>query len=268
MSKRRFSMETLEDRTVPAQATVTGTLPDPLVPRTSHDHAHHVGVNIPDVGPNPGLGIGESDDAETLYVQKLYFDLLGRNIDAGGMVYADALNAGDVSRRDVAESILGSDEYAARQIDGMFQAFLGRNADPPSLDGYVKEVGDGKTLEDVAVDLLSSDEYRALHAGDAPFITALYHDVLGRTPDTNSAVQYVERLADADGVRSVVEEIVTSSESRRMAGETAVLLMLNQPATATVGAKWVADATNGALIDDVLADLANSNEYFVLADVE
>jgi hypothetical protein len=261
----RFTMEPLEDRTVPAISVGT-PLPTQTDPRTATGHVHHVSVDLPQTGPNAGLAIGASNDAEVRFVQKLYFDLLGRGIDTGAQGYIDALTNGQLSRHDVADSILHSDEYDAHQINGIFKAFLNRDADQASLDGYVKAVKDGMSLEDVTVDVLSSDEYRSRHAGNAQFVTAIFDDVLGRFPDPAAATGYTDRYAAADAkeVHAIVDEIVKSSESRQLGGEAAVELMLNQKPTASVGANFVADARNGAPIESVLADLAASDAYFAL----
>jgi len=264
-SSRRITIESLEDRTVPAGLSTP--LPGPNSPSSGTGHVHHVAVDLPSTGPDPDL-INVSDDANTRLVQKLYFDLLGRSLDAASQGYVDALNNKDSSRREVAESILQSDEYNLRQIDAMYKAFLGRSADTTGLQGYLQSVKDGGSLEDVAVDLLSSDEYRKLHSGDQPFLTALYNDVLGRTPDGVSSLQYGQRLTDAKGVHDVVEEIVTSSEAHKLGGESVVELMLNQKPTADVGANYVNDARSGKPIGEVLADIAASDEYFNIVQVK
>jgi hypothetical protein len=265
---RIFAIESLEDRTVPAQAGLNPgfSLPDTTKPGISTGHVHHIAVDLPQTGPNPGGAIGASGDPETRYVQKLYFDLLGRTFDTGAQGYIDALNNAQASRRDVAESILKSDEYATRQIKGMFDGFLHRAADQESLSAYVKSVVDGdKSFEDIAVELLDSAEYHTLHQGSSQYVNALFDDVLGRRPDSTSANLYTNRVdADPEGV---AEEIVTSYESRQLGGAAAVELMLNQKPTASLGTNFVADAQGGKPIVDVLADLAESEAYFNLTEV-
>lgn len=266
---RPFTMESLEDRTVPAQATLDPglTFPDTTKPGVSTGHVHHISVDLPQTGPNQGLNIGASNDAEVRFVQKLYFDLLGRAMDGGAQGYIDKLSNAESSRRDVAEAILKSDEYATRQVKGMFDAFLHRPADQESLDAYVKSLHDGdKSFDDVAIELLNSDEYHTLHQSNLQYVNALFDDVLGRRPDPTSANLYSGRYdVDHNGIS---EEIVTSQESRKLGGETAVELMLNQKPTASVGANFVADAQNGKPLVDVLADIAATDAYFNLTVVQ
>jgi len=149
----------------------------------------------------------------------------------------------------------------------MFNAFLHRAADQGSLDAYVKSLHDGdKSFDDIAVELLDSDEYHTLHQSSSQYINALFDDVLGRKPDPTSAQLYTSRYdVDREGI---AEEVVTSEESRRLGGETAVELMLNQKPTASVGASSVSDAQNGKPLVDVLADLAASDAYFNLTVIQ
>jgi hypothetical protein len=262
----QFSFEALEDRTVPAAASISNVpLPDPTAPHVSQGHSHHATVDIPAVGPNPSLVIGASNDEETLYVQKIYFDFLGRTIDSAAMPYVDDLASGSMSRREIADEILHSDEYYARRIESLYAAFLNRPADAVGKQGYLNDVHDGKSLEEVAIDLLSSDEYRNLHADDTAFVQDLFDDVLGRRVEREGLLKYVERVGaaagDRDEIRGIVTEIVTSVESRKMGGEQAVELMLNQSASPTLGANFVEAAKSGATIEKILVDIAESDLY-------
>jgi hypothetical protein len=270
---RTITMESLEDRTVPAQAHVGHVpLPDPTDPRVSQGHQHHVSVDVPQVGPTSGLNLGASDDLEARYVQKLYYDLLGRGLDTGAQGYIDALNNAETSRRDVADAILHSNEYLAKRVDSMFVAFLDRHADQPSIDGYVKELQDGKSLEEVAVDILSSDECRSMHSTTEDYVVSLFDLVFGRQPERSTLTEYVERLDtvgdDHDEIRELVSEIVTSKEARQMGGAAAFELMLNKTATSAAELRFVESARDGTALDVVLADLASTDEYYNLAEIK
>lgn len=270
---RIFTMESLEDRTVPAQAHIGHVpIPDPTDPRTSQGHQHHVSVDVPQVGPNGGLNIGASDDLEARFVQKLYYDLLGRGLDTGAQGYIDSLNNAEVSRREVADAILHSSEYLARRVDSMFVGFLGRHADQPSLEGYVKELQGGKSLEDVAVDILSSEECRSMHGGNEEYVVSLFDMVLGRQPERSTVTELVATLdrvgGDKDEIREIVSGIVTSKEARQMGGSAAFELMLNKTASSAAEVRFVESARDGTAIDVVLADLAATDEYYNLAEIK
>lgn len=261
---RRFSVESLEDRTVPALATINPgnllDLPDPN--RHGTGNAQQVPVEMLDTGPNPNLTYTLGTDATSQFVQKLYADLLSRDADEGARPFVDAINSGQSNRRDVAEFILHSDEYARVQIDAAFQKYLSRHTDQSSLDGYAQQFKDGKSLDEITVEIVASDEYRQLHAGGAQLVTAIYQDVLGRQPDTTSAQAYTDRFANADGgaTYNLVKEIVDSSEARTHRGALAVQQMFEHDPGESVTSKFVAKAQDQSL-SDLLADLANSEHY-------
>jgi hypothetical protein len=268
----QLSIEALEDRTVPAAAFVGNVpLPNPGDPRVSQGHSHHTTVDIPPVGPNPSLVIGASNDEETLFVQKIYFDFLGRTIDSAAMPYVDALADGSMSRRDIADEILHSDEYYARRIEALYAAFLNRPADAVGKQGYLEDLRNGKSLEELAIDLLSSEEYRDLYVDSTAFVQGLFDDVLGRRAERDGLLKYVERVGavagDSEEIRGIVEELVTSIESRKMAGEEAVELMLNEPASPTLGTQFVEAAKSGAAIEKILVDIAEGDLYHAVKDV-
>jgi len=265
---RIFTIESLEDRTVPAQATLDpgAVFPDTTKQPAGTGHVHHTSVTPPPAGPSTGAVVGSSGDPEVRFVQKLYFDLLGRGIDSGAQGYVDGLNNTQLSRRDVAEAILASEEYTARRINLLYESFFHRQGDETSVAAYVKSVVDGdKSFEEISIELLESDEYRTLHPNASQLVNALFDDVFGRRPDPTSASTYTSRVeVSAEGI---AEEIVTSQESRQLAGEAAFELMLNKPPTGNLGMQAVADAQNGDSIETVLANLAASDEYLNLTEV-
>jgi hypothetical protein len=265
---RNFTIESLEDRTVPAQASLDPgvTFPDTTQQPAATGHVHHTSVTPPPAGPSTSGVVGSSGDPEVRFVQKLYFDLLGRGIDSGAQGYIDGLNNAGLSRHDVAEAILDSEEYTARRINLLYESFFHRRGDEASVSAYVKSVVDGdKSLEEISIELLESDEYRTLHPNASQLVNALFEDVFGRRPDPTSASTYTSRVeVSAEGI---AEEIVTSQESRKLAGEAAFELMLNQEPTGNLGMKAVADAQDGDSIESILANLAASDEYFNLTEV-
>ncbi len=63
----------------------------------------------------------------TAFVDALYADLLGRNADSGGESYwVTALTNSALTRLQVIQSFVGSQEYHLLLVDGYYQAFLGR----------------------------------------------------------------------------------------------------------------------------------------------
>jgi len=244
---RRLTLESLENRTVPATA-----LTDAIVPENNNTAAD----------TQQTAATSTNTDVELQYVQRIYADLLGRNIDAGAHAYVDALHTGAMNRHDVAESVLHSDEYGSRQINGMFQTFLGRAADDAALNGYLDELHHGATIQAIGVDILSSGEYQAKHAGGDAFLTSVYHDLLGRDLDATATASYGTRYtSDPTQAHAIVDEIMNSTEMRQRTGEAIISLMLDSAPIPGIPNKYVTESINGTPMDSIISEIAATASY-------
>src|SRR5947208_743140 len=64
------------------------------------------------------------------FVDQLYRDALHRAPDPGAQGWVQALDAGRISRKDVAAGVLGSPEGLRTEVNDLYVRFLGRQADP------------------------------------------------------------------------------------------------------------------------------------------
>src|SRR5207244_2950262 len=77
------------------------------------------------------------DTASGVYLNQVYEDLLGRQIDPSGLgFWQNALTAG-ATREQVAQGISSSHEYRGLQVDDLFRSLLHRQADPTGLDTFI-----------------------------------------------------------------------------------------------------------------------------------
>ncbi|HVJ81840.1 MAG TPA: DUF4214 domain-containing protein [Planctomycetia bacterium] len=150
-------------------------------------------------GAPAGVGLpNPADDADQAFVRSLYRGILGREVDAAGFEsWVNDLRSG-ASREDVVNGFLRSREYRLRAVENMFQVFLERSASEVELALYVAALDDGSSLEDLAADILASDEYALAHPTSADFVAGLYEDILLREPDAG-ADAYVAQL-DSGGI--------------------------------------------------------------------
>jgi hypothetical protein len=89
---------------------------------------------------------GGTDDG---FLDRLYFYALGRAPDADGRAaFSQALAAG-LSRTDAAATVLGSEEYRARQAGLRYYAYLDRAPEPGGAEAWAAALGTG--LSDEAV---------------------------------------------------------------------------------------------------------------------
>lgn len=94
------------------------------------------------------------------YVSRLYTDVLGRSVDATGLRYFVALLLqGGVSRSAVAQSLLGTPEYADKVVAADYAQYLHRPVDAAGLQYMASLFQQSGGSRAVTIALLSSQEY-------------------------------------------------------------------------------------------------------------
>ena len=104
-----------------------------------------------------------SGGTNTLWVDHMYFDLLGRAPDTAGEIFwVNALNAG-AARSLVAVGFAGSAEREGIIVRGDYDDFLGRPPGASEVNGWVTAFQHGVTNEDVVAGFVASNEYFGKH---------------------------------------------------------------------------------------------------------
>lgn len=108
-----------------------------------------------------------SDASNSAFVQKLFHDILGRSADPSGLTtWTSALDRGVVSRSELADLVLHSNERNVDEIGGYYQQFLGRAAGAGEKQTWAALVDEGfLSLPTVAQALLGSQEFFDRAAG-------------------------------------------------------------------------------------------------------
>lgn len=149
------------------------------------------------------------------YLQALFQDALGRDIDFATLATLNGLLSAGVSRELVSATIFVSPEFKQVLVQSVFQEFLGRDADPGGLSVFVTALNLGARREDVLAQVQASAEYSA-PAPAANFTTStLTAEDAGRLLDRASAatasqdaiIVIVDRGGRILGVR--VEDLVS-----------------------------------------------------------
>jgi Domain of unknown function (DUF4214) len=182
--------------------------------------------NLLSAAPVPSLGatsIGPMADvaplaapaaaAPTGFINAVYQDVLNRAPDQFGLsFYTKLLNSG-AAPISVVTSIWQSAEHRGIEVDGFYKTFFHRTADPLGRQAWVNILLKGTSEESVMFDFLISPEYQRLNALSQPFVTALYHDVLGRAPDAPGLATFVSVLQNHTATpANVVQSFVNSHE--------------------------------------------------------
>ncbi|MEM9130710.1 MAG: DUF4214 domain-containing protein [Actinomycetota bacterium] len=105
------------------------------------------------------------------------------------------------------------------QIVRLYKAYFGRLPDTAGLDHWVDARLSGMTLDDVSQALATSAEFRTRYGSlsDAAFVTQIYANVLGRSPDSAGLAHWTDTLG-AGASRGAV--MVGFSESSEFVGAT------------------------------------------------
>ncbi|HEV8060351.1 MAG TPA: DUF4214 domain-containing protein, partial [Gemmataceae bacterium] len=137
-----------------------------------------------------------------------------------------------------------------------------RPADPGGLQQWVSFLDGGGTVEALSANLIGSPEYfqKAGGTNDA-FLTALYHDVLGRPIDSKGQAFYTGELNGGTSREAVAFSVLTSQEAYQDAVDSYYLEFLNRPADPGGLAYFVQQLEAGVSDQDVIASLLSSPEY-------
>jgi protocatechuate 3,4-dioxygenase beta subunit len=218
-----------------------------------------------------GLDFGNLFDPNRGFVYQAYLDLLHRHVDATGMAFwVSELQAG-LPRQQVVHDIQQSFEYRALEINTLYQNLLGRPADGAGLGAAVTLLtnlsnipGTGDPLLQIEANILGSGEYFVTRGGGTinGFLAALYHDALGRGVDPAGAALFARQLAGGTSRLIVAKEILFSTEAEDILVNNLYERYLHRQADAAGIAGFVGALQHGARVDDMIAMLMGSAEYF------
>ena len=178
----------------------------------------------------------------------------------------DGLLAAGVSRQQVAYDIATSPEHFTDLVQGDYEYFLGRAADAGGLSTWVGALEAGWTPQAVLAGILSSPEYYA-DAGSTPtgFVTDLYSDLLGRTPDAGGLATWVGQLNIGMSRGAVAAGIIHSTEYEADFVQDVYFFLLNRGADPQGLATWVYALAVGVSEEWVIAGILGSPEFYVLS---
>lgn len=215
--------------------------------------------------------VTESDTAPAVgqrLATQVYHDLLARDGDPGGLAYWAGLIDSGQPRYQVAQSLAASTEYRGEQVQAQYLKYLGRPTDGTLQSGgegfWIGYIASGRTLEQLGESLIASNEYFANkgHGTNAGYVDALYHDILGRGPETG---YWVARL-DAGAPRwAVSTAILSSTEAYGNLINGIFQQFLRHLPDAPGLAFWVGQAQGGMRDELVVASIMASDEYLAYA---
>src|SRR5262249_35471787 len=165
-----------------------------------------------------------TQDPNRAFVLGLYQDLLGRDSSTDKDVdrCVHQLDSGAWSRAAVVKGILNSAEYLGRQVDHVYQDFLGHPVNGIRRKAWINYLQHGGTEEEMFVALLASAEYQAKCPANAAFIRSLYDNLLSRGGKVKPAgvAAWVNVLNSGTSRADVVRAFLHSPEASMNAVDT------------------------------------------------
>jgi Domain of unknown function (DUF4214) len=199
------------------------------------------------------------------YVTGLYTGLLHRNpapVEVAGWV--DELNAG-ATPEEVALAFTGSVEYATNAIKANYNLFLGRQPAPVEIAGWLQEIQAGADEKQVEAGFLASDEFLSLHGRNASsWLTGVYHEILGRAPDTGGLNHWNQQLQAGISRSDVALAILDSPEADSRLVAAAYLDLLRRNPDPSGLAVWVGELQQDLTPSELAALIASSDEFIEL----
>lgn len=188
-----------------------------------------------------------------------------------------------LSRDSVAFAFATSDEYLTNLVTGLYEGYLGREAQPEEVQMHLSALASGMSEESLEAHILASAERLAgftfSSTVSAPalldterFVTQTYFDELSRLPDQAGFEHWVTALNSGSTTRyQFVLDVLMSAEGL----DTYTVLvfeghLLRRPTGANLGdlnpgpelADCRADRLDGATRADLRAKVFASNEYY------
>lgn len=196
------------------------------------------------------------------FVEQLYQDILNRTYDVNGRNYfLNQITSGAMTRSQVADAFLKSDEYLTKYVDSQYRTILGRAADPAGMNYLLTQLRGGMNLESVRQMMFNSDEFFTKSGGtNAGFVTQLYKQFFNRAPESNF---WQTALDNGNTTRArVVQAFIFSGENRANQVSLFYNSLVRRAPDAAGLSYFIGRLNTGAKLQDIVSMLAGSDEYY------
>ncbi len=203
------------------------------------------------------------------FIPGLYHDLLHREPDqielSAGLTYLVTH-----TRDAYATTLLTNSEYRTGLIRGWYQKFLGRPATNGDIDMWLPIFQMGGTDEQIIASIVSSNEYFNLPrvgATNSGYVTALYHDLLGRSPSSSELSFWLGQMTGGTTRLQVAQSILASAEYRTDLIQGWYQKFLGRAATNNEVSSWLSFFAMGRKDEEIISNIVGSVEYFNRAGI-
>ena len=166
------------------------------------------------------------------FLQRLFLDVLGREIDPGALGAYSAAMSGGLSRAAVLDNLYGSSEYNLRQVEPairLYYAALARPPDYTGLQNWSNALQAGTlTLTGAAGQFAGSPEFVLRYGSldNTGYVQQLYRNVLGREADSAGLADWVRQLAAGASRGQILVGFSESDEFKKNLADQVEILRL------------------------------------------
>ena len=258
----------------PASYTWLSTAPPSVNPDTDND-------SIPDL-LEAGLGCvvgvkdnaifaGQHADSNMWFVMQQYRDFLSREAEITGRVFwTSSLSDGTYSRERIIQNFFKSPEFqgSTPSIVRLYLGFFRRIPDHAGLQGWASANRTGRSIASIADSFARSSESQLTYGtlSNEQFVTLVYQNVLGRTPDAPGYAGWLARLSSGDSRGEVMAGFTESPEFRLQTQTNVFVIMMYEGMLRRAAEQagydfWVSYINGGKNTLDLTSGFLNSTEY-------
>jgi hypothetical protein len=205
------------------------------------------------------------------FVPGLYFSLLQRQPSAAEVsIWANMLDQGATTTTQVAQAFVASNEFRSDEILNDYHTILGREPEAGAINNWLNIMNQGvgaPGAQQVLVDFLASPEYfRKNGSTAAGWLTGVYRDLLGRTPDSGGFSSWLAAMQHGASLNTVATGFVYSPEEDARLITSAYQKTLGRAPEPGGLQFWVGALQNQVAIEQVYVLVATSKEFVNLQE--
>jgi uncharacterized repeat protein (TIGR01451 family) len=212
-------------------------------------------------------GIDSNDPtlmAQISFIDGLYRTLLGRPSDTGGLIYwVRQLRAG-LSRDAIVQAFWTSEAHRDQEIETLYRTYLNRDAGAGDFAYWNGVFAGGASETDVAIQILTSQEYTARVPDNASFVDTLFRSALGR-PAGAAGVQFWDNVINTSGRAAAARYILLSDEATNRLLTFVYAQDLHRGINDGERSYWIGQVHAGLNPQDICRMVLASDEFYALA---
>lgn len=155
--------------------------------------------------------------------------LLGHPLDSALTTSFQAQILAGATQVELAANLWALPENLGRRVDALYVAILHRGPSQADRQRQIDVLALGGSENQIATELLLSNEYQATNAANATFVDALYRDLLGRAADAPGRQGWLTALNGGRSRAEVIDAFLRSAERQGRVVNQLSLQILGNP---------------------------------------